>query len=111
MATVSERFEEVQTIYQAIKDIAMIQEQTINDPKDSKLDQTMMAIKEISRDCFDKNLETKIISEIKEMITKAYEEKFKSINEDLNKPVNNKGLIDDLANSELDIRSHMREVV
>lgn len=111
MATVSERFEEVQTIYQAIKDIAMIQEQTINDPNDSKLDQTMMAIKEISRDCFDKDLEAEIIVGIKKMITKAYDEKFKSINEDLNKPVKNKGLIDDLANSELDIKSHIREVV
>ena len=45
------------------------------------------------------------------MITKAYDEKFKSINEDLNKPVKNKGLIDDLANSELNIKSHIREVV
>ena len=108
MATVTERFEEVETMYKAIKDIGLIQEQTINDPKDSRLDQTMMAIKEIKRDCFDTDLETKIIVNIKEMVMKAYNEKFKSINDDLDRPVNNKGQLDDIINSGIDIRSSIR---
>ena len=111
MATVTERFEEVEAMYRAIKDINMIQEQTVNDPKDSRLDQAMMAIKDINRDNFDHEIESKIIVCIKEMITKAYNEKFKMINEDLDRPVINKGLIDDIANSEFDVKSRMRGAV
>lgn len=94
--SVSKRFEEIDQMYKAIKDIDLIQQQTINGPNDSRLDQVYMVIQGIDRSGFDKNIEDRIIVEIKNLICELYNKKFNEINEDLNRPRVYHGTIDDI---------------
>ena len=98
MASIAERFEEVELMYRAIRDIDLIQMQTVSGPGDSRLDQVYNAISGIDRANFDKSIEDEIIIKFKELIVLSYNKKMTEINEDMNRPRIDHGIIDDLAN-------------